>query len=187
MYNEHWIPIITQPHPDGRLKGDCNNCHVICKSGTDFCCVECRVNNLIGGNARDMAIRLVDLAHHFNEATVQLDRFCRVCFHAYSSRSCPNHMSHHLEGAAAGAPVPIRIQEINGLPVVEGHDLLAEDIEEVQASIDGGRIWYPIHARTIDDIPFLIDLEALPCNRADCPELVRVVGLFCSLRCRHQA
>lgn len=162
-----------------------------------------------------MVERLVEFAGHFEDDIIQMDRFCRVCFREFSSSSCPNHLLHHQGHHVAEAELMeaqggalINIQYIEGWPVVEGGQLPADFVENVQVSFassafmiviweelislfgcsqvlqQDGHFYYPIHSRPLHQIDAPAAEGTHPCHRLNCQE--NMIGVeFCSLRCRH--
>jgi hypothetical protein len=86
-----------------------------------------------------MVQQLVKFARHFNEPVVHLDRFCNICFKAYSSRSYPEYALHHnepqvLAAAADQADMVISVHFIDGWAAVEEAQLPPHIVEYVQVS-----------------------------------------------------
>lgn len=84
-----------------------------------------------------MIDRLVHFAGQYNQPSIQLNRFCRVCFHAYNSECCPDHLAHHGHHVAAvaenaGAGAVMEIHNIDGWAAVDGALLPVDFVLEVQ-------------------------------------------------------
>ncbi|TVT99456.1 hypothetical protein EJB05_05205, partial [Eragrostis curvula] len=188
-----WIPILQQEHEDMRLKGHCLFCNRRTQNKSDFCFMLCR-GHIINEGGTFIMDQLVQFAQIYTDPSIQLNRFCRVCFLAYNSECCPDHLLHHgahheAAAAAVAGDVIIEIENIEGWPAINGALLPVAFMDQVQEiHLDNGDVFYPVHSRTVEHIAQLPqDAEAHPCLRPNCPEMFRGAMPFCSLRCRHMA
>ncbi|EAY77863.1 hypothetical protein OsI_32906 [Oryza sativa Indica Group] len=159
-----------------------HNMPLTCKCGdrmqcrASFCCIGCRLNNVLSGQRRDVVAVLV--ATNFSEARLA-NQFCTICRKSFSSSCCTDHMGcHHpgIEDENNEHVIGIERHPVNGYILTPRHGALADVIFDHIQTLDlEGQLLIAIHRYSHG----IIQGTMCPCSR-----IIALGFLYCSLECK---